>query len=144
MWEHCHYLQTHQKGVRSHNRWLGATMWLLGIELRTSGRAVSALNCWAISPDWVLLSFLIFLLDIFFIYISNAILKVPYTLPSPCSPAHPLPLLGLGVPLYCHIKFAIPRGLSSQWWLTRPSSTTYAARDTSSWGTGYFILLFHL
>jgi hypothetical protein len=24
-------------------------MWLLGIELSTSGRAVSALNCWAIS-----------------------------------------------------------------------------------------------
>jgi hypothetical protein len=25
-------------------------MWLLGIELRTSGRTVCALNCWAISP----------------------------------------------------------------------------------------------
>jgi len=25
-------------------------MWLLGIELKTSGRAVSALNCKAISP----------------------------------------------------------------------------------------------
>jgi hypothetical protein len=25
-------------------------MWLLGFELRTFGRAVSALNCWAISP----------------------------------------------------------------------------------------------
>jgi hypothetical protein len=36
-------------------------------------------------------------LDIFFIYISNAILKVPYTLPQPCSPTHPLPLLGPGV-----------------------------------------------
>jgi hypothetical protein len=32
--------------------------------------------------------FKIFLLDIFFIYISNAILKVPYTLPPPCSPTH--------------------------------------------------------
>jgi hypothetical protein len=30
-----------------------------------------------------------FLLDIFFIYISNAILKVPYTFPLPCSPTHP-------------------------------------------------------
>jgi hypothetical protein len=42
----------------------------------------------------------LFLLDIFFIYISNAILKVPYTLPLPCSPTHPLPLLGPGIPLY--------------------------------------------
>jgi hypothetical protein len=25
-------------------------MWLLGFELRTFGRAVGALNCWAISP----------------------------------------------------------------------------------------------
>jgi hypothetical protein len=40
------------------------------------------------------------LLDIFFIYISNAILKVPYTLPLPCSSTHPLPLLGPGIPLY--------------------------------------------
>jgi hypothetical protein len=41
-----------------------------------------------------------FLLDIFFIYISNAIPKVPCTLLPPCSPTHPLPLLGLGIPLY--------------------------------------------
>jgi hypothetical protein len=41
-----------------------------------------------------------FLLDIFFIYISNVIPKVPYTLPLPCPPAHPLPLLGPGIPLY--------------------------------------------
>jgi hypothetical protein len=38
--------------------------------------------------------------DIFFIYISNAIPKVPYTLPPPCSPTHLLPLLGPGIPLY--------------------------------------------
>jgi hypothetical protein len=31
--------------------------------------------------------FILFLLDIFFIYISNALPKVPYTLPTPCSPA---------------------------------------------------------
>jgi hypothetical protein len=36
-----------------------------------------------------------FLLDIFFIYISNAIPKVPYTLPQPCSPTHPLYFLAL-------------------------------------------------
>ena len=44
--------------------------------------------------------FIYLLLDIFFIYISNAILKVHYTLPLPCSPTHPLPLLGPGIPLY--------------------------------------------
>jgi hypothetical protein len=38
--------------------------------------------------------------DIFFIYISNTIPKVPYTLPLSCSPTHPLPLPGPGVPLY--------------------------------------------
>jgi hypothetical protein len=41
---------------------------------------------------------LIFLLGIFLIYISNAIPKVPHTLPH--SPTHPLPLFGPGVPLY--------------------------------------------
>jgi hypothetical protein len=40
------------------------------------------------------------LLAIFFTYISNAIPKVPYTLFLPCSPTHPLPLLGPGIPLY--------------------------------------------
>jgi hypothetical protein len=39
-------------------------------------------------------------------------------------------------PVLGHIKFAIPRGLSSQGWATRPSSATYAARDTRSGGTG--------
>ena len=41
---------TPEEGIGSHYRWLWATMWLLRIELRTSGRAASALNCWAISP----------------------------------------------------------------------------------------------
>jgi hypothetical protein len=39
-------------------------------------------------------------------------------------------------PVLRHIKFARPRGLSSQWWLTRPSSDTHAAGETSSGGTG--------
>jgi hypothetical protein len=41
----------------------------------------------------------IFLLRIFLNYISNAIPKVPHTLP-PHSPTHPFPLFGHGVPLY--------------------------------------------
>jgi hypothetical protein len=35
---------TPEEGVRSHYRWLWVTMWLLGFELRTFRRAVSALN----------------------------------------------------------------------------------------------------
>jgi hypothetical protein len=76
-----------------------------------------------------------FLLDIFFIYISNfkcypgsSLYPSPTLLPYPPTPASwpwHSPVLG-------HIKFARPRGLSSQWWLTRPSSDTYAARDMSS------------
>jgi len=41
---------TPEEGIRFCYRWLWSTMWLLGFELRTSGRAVSALNHWAISP----------------------------------------------------------------------------------------------
>jgi hypothetical protein len=36
-------------------------------------------------------------------------------------------------PVLGHIKFASPMGLSLQWWPTRPSFDTYAARDKSSW-----------
>ena len=35
-------------------------------------------------------------------------------------------------PVLGHIKFASPMGLSLQWWPTRPSFDTYAARDKSS------------
>jgi hypothetical protein len=38
------YTYTPEEGIRSHYRWLSDTMWWLGIELRTSGRTVSALS----------------------------------------------------------------------------------------------------
>jgi hypothetical protein len=41
-----------------------------------------------------------FLVDIFCIYNSNAIPKVPYTLPLPCSATHPLSRPGPGFSLY--------------------------------------------
>jgi hypothetical protein len=55
--------------------------------------------------------------------------------PIPSSPPLPYPPTPPSWP-WCspvlrHIKFVIPRGLSSQWWPIRPSSATYAARDTS-------------
>jgi hypothetical protein len=50
---------TPEEGIRSHYRWLWATMWMLGIELQTSGRAASALNHWDISPaPWLNIFFL--------------------------------------------------------------------------------------
>jgi hypothetical protein len=44
--------------------------------------------------------FIVVFLDIFFIYISNDIQTVPYTLPPPCFCTHPLPHFGHGIPLY--------------------------------------------
>ena len=41
---------TPEEGLSFLYRWLWGTMWLLGTELRTSGRAVRAINSWAISP----------------------------------------------------------------------------------------------
>jgi hypothetical protein len=57
----------------------------------------------------------LFLLDIFFIYISNAITKVPYTLPPDLLP-YPLTPTSWPwhYPVLEHIKFARPKGLSSQ------------------------------
>ena len=49
-----------EEGIRPHYRWLWATTWLLGIELRTSERAVGALNCWVISPAQELCFFFLF------------------------------------------------------------------------------------
>jgi hypothetical protein len=46
----AHSSCTPEESIRSHHRWLWATMWLLRIELGTSGKASSALNLWAISP----------------------------------------------------------------------------------------------
>jgi hypothetical protein len=62
----------------------------------------------------LIIFFLIFLLGIFLIYISNAIPKVPHTL----TPPTPLPthshFLALVFPCTGHINFASPVGLSFQ------------------------------
>jgi hypothetical protein len=46
----CIYACKPGESTSPHYRWLWATMWLVGIELMTSGRADSASNLWAISP----------------------------------------------------------------------------------------------
>jgi hypothetical protein len=72
------------------------------------------LQIWLFLMEWLYL-FIYFLLDIFFIYISNAILKVPYTPPPALLPYPPTPTSWpWRSPVLGHIKFAIPRGLSSQ------------------------------
>ena len=43
------YVCRPEEGIRPHHRWLWVTMWLLGTELRTFGRAGNAPNLWAIS-----------------------------------------------------------------------------------------------
>jgi hypothetical protein len=73
----------------------------------------------------------LFLLGIFLVYIFNAIPKVPHTHPPIAYPPTP-PFWPWRSPVLGHIKFASPMGLSLQWWPTRPSFDTYAARDKSS------------
>ena len=51
-----------QDSIRSHYRWLWATIWLWGVELKTSGRAVGTLNHWAISPSLTELFLFLFFL----------------------------------------------------------------------------------
>ena len=43
----------------------------------------------------------------------------------PCSPTHPLPLPGPGIPLHWGIKPYRTKSLSSHWWSIRPSSAIY-------------------
>ena len=57
-------------------------------------------------------------------YPKSPLYPLPTLLPYPPTPTWPWRSTVLG-----HIKFARPRGLSSQWWLTRPSSATYGTRN---------------
>jgi hypothetical protein len=41
----CKYICMLEKGIRSFHRWSRATVWMLGTELRTSGRAASVRKC---------------------------------------------------------------------------------------------------
>jgi hypothetical protein len=53
-------------------------------------------------------------------------------IPSPPLPYPPIPTFWpWRSPVLGHIKFACPMGLSFQWWPTRPSFDTYAARCLS-------------
>jgi hypothetical protein len=61
----------------------------------------------------------------------------PY--PPPNFPTHPFPFFWpWRSPVLGHIQFAWPMGPSFQWWPTRPSFDTYAARVKSS--AGYWLV----
>jgi hypothetical protein len=62
----------------------------------------------------------------------------PKSLPYPPPTSLPSHFLAWYSPILRHIKFAQPMGLSFHWWPARPSSDTYAARDTSS--RGYWVV----
>jgi hypothetical protein len=79
--------------------------------------ATPVLELWPFA--WLIVLFFTFfyLSGIFFIYIPNALPKVPPPLPLPYPP---IPTSWpWHSPVLRHIKFAIPRGLSFQWWPTR-------------------------
>jgi hypothetical protein len=94
---------------------------MISFNMGISGKILSA--CTVIS---------FFLLGIFLVYIFIAIPKVPPYPPTPI-PYPPIPpFWPWRSPVLGHIKFASPMGFSLQWWPTRPSFDTYAARDKSS------------
>jgi hypothetical protein len=82
-----------------------------------------------------LVSFILFYFFIRYLFhLHFHIPKVPHTLSHPLP--HPPTLTSWlwHSPVLMHIKFARPMGPAFHWWPTRPSSDTYAARDTSSGG----------
>ena len=67
----CIYARPIEEGMGPHYRWLWATLWLLRIELRTSGRAVSVLNLWSISFSPVIFCLFVCLFVFSFISLSE-------------------------------------------------------------------------
>jgi hypothetical protein len=76
-----------------------STTWQVLLLITMLSKVFTTFSSMRFRVSGVLFSFH-FLLDIFFIYISNAIPKVPYPLPPPCSPTHSLMLPAPGIPLY--------------------------------------------
>jgi hypothetical protein len=85
---------------------------------------------------YIFIYFIFFLLNIFIRYFPHLHFQCytkspPYS--HPHSPTQQTPTFWpWRSPVLGHIKFAWPMGLSFQWWPTRPSFDTYAARDKSS------------
>jgi hypothetical protein len=81
LWVHCSCLQTHQKRPLDPFQMVVTIMWLLGIEPRTSGRAVSVLNCY---PGFF---FFVSLFETGFLSVALAILELALLPGWPGAPA---------------------------------------------------------
>jgi hypothetical protein len=69
----------------------------------------------------------------FYYYVFSSITFPMLSQKSPPLPYPHIPILWpWRSPVLGHIKFACPMGISFQWWPTRPSFDTYAARVKSS------------
>jgi hypothetical protein len=86
-----------------------------------------------------IVSFFSFLLIRYFLHLHFQYYPKSPPCPPPTLPYPPTPTSWPWCsPVLRHIKFARPMGRSFQWWPTRPSSDTYAARDKSS--RGYWLV----
>jgi hypothetical protein len=74
----------------------------------------------------------------------KSILKIPYTLPLPCPPTHPLLLLGPGVPLYWGIWSLQDQGASLPNDGRLGHLLLHMQLETRALGYCQFILLLHL
>jgi hypothetical protein len=101
---------------------------------------------WNVLIPWVqtfvryMFGFLVCILIFYYIFSSFIFQMLSWKPPIPSSrPVH-LPThshsLALAFPCTGAYKVFNTKGLSSLWWLTRPFSATYAARDMTSRGTG--------
>jgi hypothetical protein len=104
---------------------------------------VAGIQCWYLSQVLGLSgqgSRYLFFFPFFFFFITyfsqlhfQCYPKSPPHPPPPPLPYPPIPIFWpWRSPVLGHIKFACPMGLSFQWWPTRPSFDTYAARVKSS------------
>jgi hypothetical protein len=135
-WEHllgswCHLLANSHSVLRGEYH-----LWFT--DVAASSKAWVLLHAW-FSPFSMDVKFFCVCWNFFIRYFTHLHFKC-YPKSPPFSPPLPYPPTPTSwpwcFPVLRQIKFAGPRGLSSQWWPTRPSSDTYAARDTSSRGTG--------
>jgi hypothetical protein len=132
---HTH-THTHHHHHHHHHHYMHTLHFIKFLDKTLLGKRM----CWiTIEKHLFVRDNLAFLLNIFFIYISNVITfpclspqKTPILSLFPfllwvCSPTHSLLPPHPGILLHWGTDLSQDQGLSSYWWPTKPSSTTYAA-----------------